>query len=180
MSVYLIRHPKPAIEPDICYGRSDIPLAGPLEPLLPSLRAQLPADYRLVSSPLQRCAQLAQALHPQPQFDPRLQELDFGHWELQHWTALGASTLDNWIASGLSDDIHGGESAAAFQRRIFHWCSEQIDQTQPLVVITHAGVIRTILARINGWPLLQAMNHPLEYASITRIAHQDWPPCAHI
>ena len=175
MSIYLIRHPQPAIEPDICYGRSDIPLAGPVEPLLQPLRALLPADYRLVSSPLQRCAQLARALHPQPQFDPRLQELDFGCWELQRWTTLGAATLDNWIASNLGDEIHGGESAAAFQQRIFHWCREQVDQTQPLVVVTHAGVIRAILARIHGWPLLQAMNHPLDFASVTRITREDWP-----
>lgn len=175
MSVYLIRHPQPAIEPDICYGRSDIPLAGPVEPLLETLHTQLPADYRLVSSPLQRCAQLARALHPQPQFDHRLQELDFGNWELQRWTTLGAKALDSWIASDLSGEIHGGESAAAFQQRIFQWCGEQSPHAEPLVVVTHAGVIRTILARIHAWPLLQAMNHPLDYASITRINPEDWP-----
>ena len=175
MSVYLIRHPQPAIEPDICYGRSDIPLAGPVAPLLDTLRAQLPADYRLASNPLQRCAQLAHALHPQPLFDTRLQELDFGRWELQRWTSLGARALDAWIASNLGGEIHGGESAAAFQQRILQWCAEQIGHEEPLVVVTHAGVIRTILARIHGWPLLQAMNHPLDFASVTRITREDWP-----
>lgn len=175
MSVYLIRHPQPAIAADICYGQSDIPLAGPVAPLLDGLRAQLPSHYRLSSSPLQRCAQLAQALQPGAIFDPRLKELDFGRWEQQPWLSLGAKTLDAWIASGLSGEIHGGESAAAFQQRIFAWCAEQHEHDEPLVVVTHAGVIRTILGHVHGWPLLRAMSHPLDFASVTRLNQQDLP-----
>ena len=91
MLLNLIRHPQPLVDKSTCYGRSDIAvapemLAQSVAQLLPQLQA-LPPDWPLVSSPLQRCARLAQSLaqamqRPAPGIDPRLQEMDFGKWEL--------------------------------------------------------------------------------------------------
>ena len=72
-TLYLIRHPRPLIAPGVCYGRLDVAAEDPL-PIAATLRALLPADAPVWSSPLQRCRLLAGHLHPQPRLDERLQE----------------------------------------------------------------------------------------------------------
>ena len=78
MQLYLIRHPRPDVAPGLCYGRSDLTLAEDAAVVAAALRSLLPGNVPVFSSPLTRCRLLAEALHPAPQFDSRLLELDFG------------------------------------------------------------------------------------------------------
>ena len=100
MRLHLIRHPKPLIEPGICYGQLDI-LAKIENSDLVRLRAELLPDLPVWSSPLLRCRQLAEALHPAPRIDPRLQEMDFGEWEMTSWDRIQREALDGWAADPL-------------------------------------------------------------------------------
>ncbi|KAB0652557.1 alpha-ribazole phosphatase, partial [Burkholderia territorii] len=43
MDLVLIRHPAVAVEPGICYGRSDVPLAASAEAAARAVRARLAA-----------------------------------------------------------------------------------------------------------------------------------------
>lgn len=168
MAVHLIRHPAPAVAAGICYGRSDIALAADPAPLWPVLRQQLPPAFRLYSSPLQRCAQLAAGLHEHVHFDERLVEMDFGCWEMQAWDAIGAATLDAWIASGYDAALHGGEALAALQHRVLDWW-HGLAGDEHVVAVTHAGVIRMLLAHVHGWSLEHCLRLPLHFAGITRL-----------
>ena len=60
-TLYLIRHPRPLIAPGVCYGRLDVAAEDPL-PIATALRALLPADAPVWSSPLQRCRETAGAI----------------------------------------------------------------------------------------------------------------------
>lgn len=166
MALYLIRHPEPQVEAGLCYGRSDIPLRDPVDLVLAQLQPQLPEQYLLYSSPLQRCALLARALPVIPQFDERLQEMNFGEWELTPWDDIGAAKMDAWISSGFAAEAHGGESYLQFQSRILSWLHE-LPVTEEKVVVTHAGVIRVLLGYFNGWPLEQSLQYPLAFAGVT-------------
>lgn len=143
MRLHLIRHPRPLIAAGLCYGRLDI--AAENDPALAAaLRAELPPGLPVWSSPLRRCRELAAALHPAPQIDERLAELDFGAWEGRPWDAIPRPELDAWAADVAGYAPPGGESPRALQARALAFVdSLAVDEA---VVVTHAGVIRTLLA----------------------------------
>lgn len=166
MALYLIRHPQPLIEAGMCYGQTDLALLEPIESCLATVLVQLPHTFTLYSSPLQRCALLAHAIATTPIVDSRLQEMNFGRWELTPWDNIGAETMDAWISSGYGDQAHGGESYVAFQARVIAWLEELTHNTDT-VVVTHAGVIRVLLAHLNGWSIEESLSHPLAFSSVT-------------
>lgn len=166
MALYLIRHPQPLIEAGVCYGQTDLALLEPIESSLAAVLTQLPPTFILYSSPLQRCALLAHAIATKPIVDPRLQEMNFGRWELTPWDHIGAEIMDAWINSGYDDQAHGGESYAAFQARVIAWLEELMHSTDT-VVVTHAGVIRVLLAHLKGWSIEESLSHPLAFSSVT-------------
>jgi alpha-ribazole phosphatase len=125
MKLVLIRHPQPEVAVGICYGKTDLLLREPAslsaQNLMPQLIENLQAAFHIACSPLTRCKQLGlalAALHPNAtiHFDNRLQELDFGSWEMQPWSSIGKDQMDAWIASDF-DAIHGGESLQALDAR---------------------------------------------------------------
>lgn len=143
MRLYLIRHPKPTVEPGICYGQLDI-LAKIEMADFARLRAELPPGLPVWSSPLLRCRHLAEQLHPQPVIDARLAELNFGDWEGLPWDDIPRYELDAWAADVVGYVPPGGESPRALQRRALDFV---MSLTVPeAVIVTHAGVIRCLLA----------------------------------
>ena len=86
MTLWLVRHAQPLIAPGICYGQLDIPADTKATVVCATQLLQvLPKRIQIVSSPLQRCEQLAQTLIGlEPDFayktDSRLQEMNFGQW----------------------------------------------------------------------------------------------------
>lgn len=152
MQVFLIRHPPPQITAGLCYGQLDVP-AQDVEATAARLREQLPAGLPVVSSPLQRCRVLAEALHPSPRFEPGLLEIHFGEWEGRSWDEIGVAALDAWAADLLHHAPPGGESAAAFQVRVVACLDALAAEGGPAcVVVTHAGVMRAALGAARDLP----------------------------
>jgi alpha-ribazole phosphatase len=59
MILHLVRHPKPAIAPGICYGQLDIS-AENVAAVAIGLRDELPPGLPVWSSPLLRCHELGE------------------------------------------------------------------------------------------------------------------------
>jgi alpha-ribazole phosphatase len=151
MRVFLIRHPRPAVAPDICYGASDVELADEALDCAVRLRALLPAHVLLFSSPLRRCRRLAEALHDAPRYDGRLREMDFGAWELKPWNEIPRAELDAWAAAPMAYAPPGGESVGAVSARVTAFLADHIGADgEDLAVVTHAGVMRIVAARLQG------------------------------
>jgi len=166
MILHLIRHPKPLVAPGICYGRLDIS-AKNIEAVAAGLRADLPRGLPLWSSPLRRCRALAELLSPSPIFDERLVEMDFGAWEGQAWDAISRQELDAWAADVAGYAPPGGESPLALQRRALDFVAT-LDVAEA-VIVTHAGVIRTLLAHWQGLPPARWTELVFAYGSCTRV-----------
>lgn len=147
MRVYLIRHPKPAVAPGVCYGGTDLALAEAVAPCAARLRPLLPPMAPLYSSPLMRCRLLAEALHPTPRIDERLREIDFGHWEMQPWERLERRLLDAWAADPLAFQPPGGEAVAAMRARVRSFLSSLPNEA---VLVTHAGVMKLCVLELAG------------------------------
>ena len=155
MQVFLIRHPRPQIAEGVCYGQLDVP-AHDIAATAAALREQIPANLPVISSPLQRCRKLAEALHPAPRFLPGLMEMHFGEWEGKRWDNIGAAALDAWAADVLHHTPPGGESAAMLQARSVA-CLDALaaEGLSACAVITHAGVMRAAVGHARQLPVAE-------------------------
>jgi alpha-ribazole phosphatase len=148
--VFLIRHPRPAVAPGVCYGASDLDLADGALDCAQRLRAVLPARVPVFSSPLRRCRRLAEALHDAPGIDERLREMNFGAWEMRPWSQIARAELDGWAAAPMAYAPPGGETVAEVFARVTAFLGERMGRGQDFAVVTHAGVMRIFAARLQG------------------------------
>jgi alpha-ribazole phosphatase len=166
--VFLIRHPRPAVPAGVCYGASDLDLAGDALDCAARLREVLPAHLPVFSSPLLRCRRLAEALHDAPSYDARLREMDFGAWELRSWTEIARIELDAWAAAPLAYAPPGGESVGALQARVADFLVERIAcGGEDFAVVTHAGVMRICAAQLQGLDQETWFNLRFGYGELT-------------
>ncbi|MDD2740714.1 MAG: alpha-ribazole phosphatase family protein [Rhodocyclaceae bacterium] len=166
MILHLIRHPKPLVDAGICYGRLDIS-AENFDELAESLLNELPSGLPLWSSPLRRCRALAERLNASPVFDDRLVEMDFGAWEGRAWDDIPRAELDAWATDVAGYAPPGGESPLALQQRALDFVAG-LDVPEA-VIVTHAGVIRTLLAHWQGLPPARWTELVFDYGSCTRV-----------
>ena len=169
MDLFLIRHPRPAVTPGTCYGRSDVGLAEPVDAAAQRLRGLLPDGTRVFSSPLQRALLLAKALGT-PSIDPRLQEIDFGEWELRPYAGLRAQ-VDQWAADPLGFRPPGGETATEMASRalaalddIRGRCGEA-----PAAIVAHGGPLRAIAGALLGMDALRWFALDFDYGALTHL-----------
>jgi alpha-ribazole phosphatase len=122
---------------------------------------------RLVSSPLQRCARFAEELAAKlglpVEFDEDLQELHFGAWEGQSAAALmetDAEALGLFWADPYAFTPPQGEPVAAFSARVLAAVARLHASYagERLLLISHGGVMRLLLAQARGLPREQLLN----------------------
>jgi alpha-ribazole phosphatase len=151
-TLWLLRHPPVLAESGLCYGRTDLDCAeGPTRDVARTIAPQLPADLDLRTSPLRRCARLADAigtLRPDlraARHDPRLAEMDFGAWEGQRWARIDRREFDDWMDDFAEARVGGtGESTRQFMARVgAAWDAWRASRRDALWV-THAGVMRAV------------------------------------
>ncbi|SPO65628.1 alpha-ribazole phosphatase family protein [Pseudomonas sp. JV241A] len=132
----------------------------------------------LVSSPLQRCARFAEALAAQLNLPlqrvPGLQELHFGEWEgrsaadlmLTHEAELGQFWADPYAFTPPA-----GEPVADFSARVLQAISalHQAHAGKRLLLVTHGGVMRLLLARARGLPREQLLQVEVAHGALCRL-----------
>lgn len=153
MRLILIRHPQPTVAPGVCYGSTDLAV-DPIEltRVVAALTPQLPSEAGLFSSPLQRCAALAERLPYAPlHFDARLVEIDFGAWEMRPWDEIPRSEIDAWAADVINYRPGGGESVITAAARVAAFYADLMRMDLDCAsVVCHAGVMRLLLACRDG------------------------------
>lgn len=143
----LLRHTRPEGGAGLCYGRTDLAPGAELPREARRLAAQLPPFAKIATSPLSRCARLAEALALargvplEP--DPRLAEIDFGAWEGRRWDDIPRPEIDAWAADLMEARPHGGESVAMLAAR----AAPALARHEGALIVTHMGVIRAALAQ---------------------------------
>ncbi len=155
MPLTLLRHTTPVLGPEVCYGATDVALAPGFEAEADAALAGLPPVGRIVTSPLARCARLAELLGARlgvaVNVDPDWRELDFGAWEGRPWAEIPRAEIDAWAADFMEARPHGGESVAtllARVRRAVARCGEDEDW----LAVTHGGPVRAALFAAGGGP----------------------------
>ncbi|MEM1086962.1 MAG: histidine phosphatase family protein, partial [Pseudomonadota bacterium] len=121
MALILLRHTTPQVAEGICYGQTDLSLAGSFESEAQAALDTLPEFEAIITSPLERCRQLADFIGLQTNLnvteDTRLMEMDFGAWEGVAWDDIPRDEIDEWAEDILHARPHGGESVAMLRDR---------------------------------------------------------------
>jgi alpha-ribazole phosphatase len=173
MEIYLIRHTPTATSKGLCYGQTDVALAESYAEDMEKLCQKLPErqpDALIFSSPLSRCMQLAKCLSSEVILDPRLVEINFGDWENQPFDALDSEFFRHWTEHFVTVPPPNGESFTDLCDRAENFWQHLINiDTSQVFIITHAGVIRALLARLLQLPPANAFQFRVDYGSVHKL-----------
>ncbi|WP_298613534.1 histidine phosphatase family protein [uncultured Thiothrix sp.] len=132
---------------------------------------------QILSSPSLRCAQFAKNFSEKCtaplQLEPRIQEMNFGSWigkSSQAIWEMDQAGLQQLWSDPLSFTAPQGESMQAFIQRVTEAWAEftQLYVGQRVLLITHGGVIRVLLARTLGIGYAQTLRFELAYGQAVR------------
>jgi alpha-ribazole phosphatase len=175
MKLWLLRHAAVQLEAGLCYGASDVPADPALTQQAARAAAEvLPPGLGVRVSGLARAAQLVNALRewrpdlPSAVVDVRLNEMDFGEWELRPWNAVPQIAFDRWMANFGQHRFGGAESTQMVLNRVAAALEEQrAAGADEALWITHAGVIRAVqyLALHGTEPIRDAAQWPTQAPS---------------
>jgi alpha-ribazole phosphatase len=176
MEVYLVRHTETVCETGICYGQSDVGIREPYNVIFESIVEQLPQGAILYSSPLQRCVILAKYILENTKIDciiedSRLMEMNFGDWELKRWDAIPQEDLNPWMEDFVNVSVPNGESFVDLNDRVLDFWDNKFtgENEKPVIIIAHAGVIRSFLCKINDLSLKDAFQNKVDYGDVIKI-----------
>ncbi|MEO0443907.1 MAG: alpha-ribazole phosphatase family protein [Pseudomonadota bacterium] len=174
----LLRHGE--CEGGHCYrGSIDVALLATGKQQMASSLSILPAQWqRIISSPLQRCAVFAKELSTELKtpltIDDRIRETSFGAWEgqsIQRLWDTQQDAVEAWSMDPVNHPPPDGEAADLFAARvvnavedcIHHYCG------QHLLMVTHGGVIRVLLAHCLNMSLSDLYRLDVPYACLSRV-----------
>ncbi len=155
--IHLIRHALTQGNIEARYiGHTDLPAVEEGLEIIRDLSAQglYPKAQVCLTSPLTRCKQTAQAIYPdlQPLEIPDLIEYNFGEFEGRTADELvDNESFKQWLRGGADAKPAYGESNEDFTKRIQKAFCAVVDGlmktgTTETAIVTHAGVIMTILS----------------------------------
>lgn len=128
----------------------------------------------IISSPLQRCANFAQHLHRESK-TPLLiindwQEICFGDWEGLKADQIDPEQLMQFYQDPVNNTPNNAESLNHFIARLQSAWEQLLANhaEQHILLITHAGVIRSLFNPLLGLPIEKTFHLQADHAGLTR------------
>ncbi len=178
--LFLLRHGPTSAPPGCFVGRTDVPLSGQGIDHLGNPAEQLKDVESWYCSPMLRTRQTLEHLQKQgcpvaaPIYDERLREIDFGRWELQTFADIAAQDQEHIAAWNQYLDFvfPEGEAVAGFIQRVETmlavFCGmESSTGIRNVAVVTHGGVIRTMICLALGISPRNYLLFDVQLASLT-------------
>ncbi|NTW50398.1 MAG: hypothetical protein HGB19_11845 [Chlorobiales bacterium] len=184
MEIFLARH----LEVDIdvsrfCIGQTDVLLSRKAKSRLAQFSEELKSLHpeALISSDLVRCKDIAEKVAEDTgiflKTDPLWREVNFGEWENRAWNDLWQSDhdrVDHWMQNFVSAVPPGGESYMMLFQRIHAQLDRLADRTEKrILVVTHAGVIRSAISFVLGMPLERSFSLEIKFGCLTGLRCED-------
>ena len=173
MKLVLVRHPAVAVPSGQCYGATDVALAPGWESWareVAALAGAIAGQVGCVSSPASRCLLPARGSGLDVTVDLRLREMDFGQWEGRPWGEIAAEDLARWNADLLNEAPPGGESLGDLAARAGAFVgAARGSNLDALVVFTHGGPIRCMLAALLGMPVAHLFRLRVDLGSVSTV-----------
>lgn len=131
----------------------------------------------VVSSPLERTRETAAAIRHDVAIEDALIELDYGDWTGREIANLaGDPAFAEWNDARGTAGIPGGETMRGAQARIVA-CLDRLAAEgagRTIAVVSHADMIRAVVAHVIGLPLDHLLRFDVAPASVTRVVWGDW------
>jgi probable phosphoglycerate mutase len=152
-------------------GRTDIPLNETgRNTLRERMLPQAFCEMHVVTSPLSRCVQTAEALGlSHVTVEERIAEMRWGKWEGKRLAELRSELGEDMRlneAQGLDFAPPEGESPRQVLARVGEWLTEIGKSDRSTLAVTHRGVIRVIYAQAAGWDMRSRPPHKLDWAAL--------------
>ncbi len=176
MEIYLVRHTTPAIDKGICYGQTNLDVTDSFETEYKAVHKKISfaEGMQVFSSPLKRCKKLANTFDEAVVEDARLMELNFGEWEMKAWDHIPSEEITPWMNDFVTLPAPNGESYVTLQKRMVSFLNERILPAQKsLIIVSHAGPIRALLAYIKKIPLKDSFAIQLNYGHVVHLSYKD-------
>ncbi|HET8829961.1 MAG TPA: alpha-ribazole phosphatase family protein [Pelobium sp.] len=175
-NIYLIRHPEVYNPNKLCYGQSEMPLEENFTVQFDWVKERLQLDENTTyhSSPLRRCTKLASHLSNDNHVtDQRISDFNFGTWEMKEWNEIPAKELNLWNADFVNHKVKKGECFLDLYERAIDFYEEIVarNHSENTVIITHAGIIRSVIAYVLDFPLEKVFNLRIDYSSISKVSY---------
>lgn len=174
MEIYLIRHTQTNTQKGLCYGQTDVPLAESFLDETRDILKKLPVEACVFSSPLTRCIRLARLINDDVILDNRLLEVNFGDWENVLFSDIEPEKLHDWTENFITLAPPNGENFTQLCQRVENFWNDLIKlENERIVVVTHAGVIRALLAVILQLPPVNAFQFSVNLGSIHKLRYEN-------
>jgi alpha-ribazole phosphatase len=158
-------------------GRLDQPLDDLGERQARAVAAHVGAVDEVISSPLLRARQTADAFGRPVNVDERWIEIAYGKYEGMRHGDVPAEVWNYWRTD--ADFVpEGGESASAVDERVRHACAELVERIgdQDIVVVSHVSPMKSAVAWALGVDFGIAWRTHLSHAAVCRIEMQPHGP----
>lgn len=174
--LYLLRHGSTDVKSGTLVGSTDVGLNGKGLERLTGLSRQLEDIDAWYCSPMLRTRQTHDELQrhinigQEIRYDDRLQEIDFGRWEMQSFTDISNADpdlIDSWTE--YTDFVFPeGEAVGVFCERVETMLQLFMARdAEKIGVITHGGVIRTLICLSLGISVRNYLLFDVQPASLT-------------
>ncbi|MBV8042427.1 adenosylcobalamin/alpha-ribazole phosphatase [Pluralibacter sp.] len=183
MRLFLVRHGQTTANiSGVFYGSTDLSLSP--QGIAQSQRV---AGYlagvsfgQIFVSELQRSQQTARLIVPAAdgfQVDSRLNELDFGEWEMRHFSDIAKESPQSWqrwMDDWQNATPDGGEAFSHFAARVRQAADETGKQPEgaDTLIVAHQGVLSLLLATWLGMPVEAMWHFPFRHDAYTVVENR--------
>lgn len=167
----LVRHGRTALNAaGLLQGRIDEPLDDVGRAQAVAVAGHVGHVDELISSPLVRAVQTAEAFGVPFQIDDRWIELSYGRFEGMSSDAMSADAWDEWRRNPRYVP-EGGESLVDLDERVRSACEAIAERArdQNIAIVTHVSPIKSAVAWALGAPIDISWRSHLSQASVCRI-----------
>ncbi|MCP3987506.1 MAG: histidine phosphatase family protein [Actinomycetia bacterium] len=190
MTLYVVRHGRTeANASGLLLGRADPGLDAVGRRQADQIAAAIGPVSRVVTSPLIRCVETAQAITARPERDERLVELDYGEFDLRPLKEIPADVWARW-RSDPTFRPPGGETLVELGERVGELLDEVAAEVErgaqagaggdadvdDVVLVTHVSPVKAALAWALGAGVEVSWRSFVAQASITRIGLSERGP----
>ncbi len=181
MTIWVVRHGRTeANASGLLLGRANPELDDVGRKQAAQIAAAIPDGARVISSPLDRTRQTAEAIRSDVETDDRLLELDYGDFDLTPARDIPADTWAAWQADpGFRPP--NGETFLELADRVGSLLDEIADQGRDsdVAIVTHVSPIKASIAWALGVGIEISWRSFVAQASISSIAVSDRGPSLH-
>ncbi len=181
MTIYVCRHGRTeANASGLLLGRANPPLDAIGVEQAAQIAAVIPAGARVISSPLQRCVQTAEAYGAQVEIADALIELDYGDFDLTSMGDIPSETMREWRTNP-DFSPPNGESLQQLANRVGGFLDELSESAgeRDVALFSHVSPIKASMAWALGVGIGISWRSHVAQASVSIIEVSKRGPSLH-